>query len=281
KRVNLTDLDCREQRKSGPGYNCQAAVDCDSQVIVCAEVVSTPVDNDQLLALINQVEADTNTVGHPKEVFADAGYESAANCVELEKKPHIDAYVASKHQDKQRNQPQPPFDKAGFHFEADKLQCICPLGHSMKLRQRREVDGVLRWDFIGSECPSCPSRKQCTKAEHRSVRIHSTDRALQRMRDKMDTDAGRRAMRFRKSTSEPVFGQLKECINYNGFSLRGMAKVQGEFTLMAIVHNLKKMHKFLSGRGLNCRILAKKQFLAPVFRIFNQFVLNRTFRFAF
>lgn len=281
KRVNLTDMDCRDQGKSGPGYNCQTAVDSDSQVILCAEVVSTPVDNDQLLPLINQVEADTNTVGKPKQVFADSGYESGANCVELETKPHIDAYVASKRQDRQSNQPQPPFDKASFSFDADNLQCVCPLGHAMKLRLQREVNGVLQWAFIGIECRSCPSREQCTKAKRRYVEFYSTDQALQRMRYKMNSAAGKLAMRIRRKTVEPVFGQLKWGLNDNSFTLRGLAKVQGEFTLMAISHNLKKLHKFLSGNGLNRRITAKKLFFVSVFRFFAQFAIKWTVRFAF
>jgi len=275
KRVNLTDLDCRDQGRFGPGYNCQAAVDCESQIILCAEVVSTPVDNDELLPMINQVETDTDTIGQAKNVFADSGYESGANCVELETKPHIDAYVASKRQDKQSNQPQSPFAKASFYLDPDKQQCSCPLGHAMRLRQCREVDGVIRWDFIGIDCPSCSSRDQCTKAKYRNVQFYSTDQAMQRMRDKMETDAGKAAMRIRRRTIEPVFGQLKHWLKKNTFSLRGMVKVQGEFTLMAMVHNLKKMHKYLSNGRLDCLLSKNSQVFVAFYRIFLRFVQIR------
>ena len=144
KRVNLTDIDCREQGKTGSGYNCQVAVDCDSQIILCAEVVSMPVDNEQLLPLINQTEVDTETVGQPKQVYADSGYESGANFVELEKKPHIEAFVASKRQDRSSRQPELSFRKANFNFNSDTLRCYCPLGQAMKLKQHRERNGVLQ-----------------------------------------------------------------------------------------------------------------------------------------
>ena len=81
--------------------------------------------------------------------------------------------------------------------------------------------------------------------------------------------------------SEPVFGQRKECINHNSFRLRGMAKVQGEFTLMAIGHNLKKMHRLLLRKGSECQVSIKERFLVPVARIISLFVLKRTVRFAF
>ena len=39
-RINLTDLDCRDQKVVGPGYNGQIAVDCATQIIVAAAAIS-------------------------------------------------------------------------------------------------------------------------------------------------------------------------------------------------------------------------------------------------
>jgi len=280
KRINLTDIDCREQGKTGSGYNCQAVVDCDSQIILCTEVVSMPVDNEQLLPLINQVEVDTETVGQPKQVYADSGYESGANFVELEKKPHIEAFVASKRQDLHSRQPELSFRKANFHFDVDTLECYCPLGKTMKLKQCRERNGVLQWDYIGIDCKSCLSRHQCTNAKLRHVSFTSADASMQKMRDKMETRAGKAAMRLRRQTVEPVFGQMKRYIKGVSFSLRGMTKVQGEFTLMAIVHNLKKMHKFLPFEGLDCLLMEKSHKFASFWKIFSQTAMNHTICFT-
>jgi len=70
------------------------------------------------------------------------------------------------------------------------------------------------------------------------------------MEAKMDSSAGAQAMQIRKQTVEPVFGVLKERLGFRRFSLRGSVKVNGEFNLLCLAYNLKKLAKFLNGHGL-------------------------------
>ena len=56
--------------------------------------------------------------------------------------------------------------------------------------------------------------------------------------------AGRRSRyRLRKSVVEPVFGQIKQARGFRQFMLRGLAKAQGEWSLICTVHNLLKLAK--------------------------------------
>lgn len=64
----------------------------------------------------------------------------------------------------------------------------------------------------------------------------------ERMERKLRTKKGRREYARRKVTAEPVIGQVKNGI-LKGFSLRGLEKVRGEFSLACAVHNLKKLWK--------------------------------------
>jgi transposase len=64
----------------------------------------------------------------------------------------------------------------------------------------------------------------------------------ERMKRKLLTKRGLRAYARRKVTAEPVIGQVKNGI-LPRFSLRGLTKVQGEFSLACAVHNLKKLWK--------------------------------------
>ncbi|HET6261129.1 MAG TPA: transposase, partial [Chloroflexia bacterium] len=64
----------------------------------------------------------------------------------------------------------------------------------------------------------------------------------ERMKRKLLTKRGRRAYARRKVTAEPVIGQVKNGI-LPRFSLRGLTKVRGEFSLACAVHNLKKLWK--------------------------------------
>jgi transposase len=63
------------------------------------------------------------------------------------------------------------------------------------------------------------------------------------MRTKL-TRAGRRSRyRLRKCVVEPVFGQIKQARGFRQFMLRGLAKAQGEWSLICTVHNLLKLAK--------------------------------------
>lgn len=62
-----------------------------------------------------------------------------------------------------------------------------------------------------------------------------------RMQRKLRTQAGRAVYRMRKAIVEPVFGQIKEARGFTRFLLRGLKKVRGEWTLVAMAHNLCRL----------------------------------------
>jgi hypothetical protein len=64
-----------------------------------------------------------------------------------------------------------------------------------------------------------------------------------RMRRKLQTKVGKAVYARRKAIVEPVFGQIKEVRRFRRFSLRGLIKVQGEWALMCLTHNLLKLHR--------------------------------------
>ena len=61
------------------------------------------------------------------------------------------------------------------------------------------------------------------------------------MARKLRTKNGRAIYRRRKTIVEPVFGQIKEARGFRQFSLRGLAKVNGEWRLVCLTHNLLKV----------------------------------------
>lgn len=68
------------------------------------------------------------------------------------------------------------------------------------------------------------------------------------MRSQLQTPEGDALYRRRKAIVEPVFGQLKTR-GFRHLSLRGLQKARGEWTLIALSHNLLKLHKAHRGRG--------------------------------
>ena len=65
--------------------------------------------------------------------------------------------------------------------------------------------------------------------------------SVSKMRHKLKTDEGRKLYAKRKSTVEPVFGIIKHVMRFRQFLLRGIEAVTGEWTLVSMAWNLKRM----------------------------------------
>ena len=65
---------------------------------------------------------------------------------------------------------------------------------------------------------------------------------LEKMAYKLSTEIGRAIYRLRKCTVEPVIGIIKEILGFRQFSLRGLKKVAGEWCLVCLAFNLKRLH---------------------------------------
>ena len=69
----------------------------------------------------------------------------------------------------------------------------------------------------------------------------------ERMERKLETQAGAVVYARRKCIVEPVFGQIKQARGFRQFLLRGFQKVQGEWALICMSHNILKFHKMCFG----------------------------------
>ena len=69
----------------------------------------------------------------------------------------------------------------------------------------------------------------------------------EQMAYKLRTAIGKAIYRLRKSTVEPVIGIIKETMGFRQFSLRGLLAVTGEWTLVCLAYNLKRLHTLQVG----------------------------------
>jgi hypothetical protein len=86
------------------------------------------------------------------------------------------------------------------------------------------------WRTWFDELPAPPSEDASPKAK---------------MAYKLQTEIGKAIYRLRKSTVEPVIGTIKETLGFRQFSLRGLAAAAGEWCLVCLAYNLKRMHTLL------------------------------------
>lgn len=86
---------------------------------------------------------------------------------------------------------------------------------------------------------------------HQSWRAHFAEEpappgenasAKEKMAYKLRTATGDALYRLRKSTVEPVIGIIKEVLGFRQFSLRGLVNAAGEWTLVCLAYNLKRLH---------------------------------------
>ncbi len=64
---------------------------------------------------------------------------------------------------------------------------------------------------------------------------------VEAMAHRLKTPEGRKLYALRKQTPEPVFGIIKSALGFRQFSLRGLEKVRGEWSLVTMAWNLKRM----------------------------------------
>jgi hypothetical protein len=64
---------------------------------------------------------------------------------------------------------------------------------------------------------------------------------------KLKTVIGKQIYGLRKSTVEPVIGIIKETLGFRQFSLRGLLAVAGEWCLVCLAYNLKRLHILVTG----------------------------------
>jgi len=96
----------------------------------------------------------------------------------------------------------------------------------------------------------CALREQClrtpAKTKTRQVafflgKIEGHPSHTDRMKTKIDSDAGKRMITRRFATVEPVFGNLRHNKRLDRFTVRGKSKVDGQWKLYCLMHNIEKL----------------------------------------
>jgi transposase len=249
KRVNITDPESRlmqdSHRAIHPSYNGQIAVDEREQVIVAADITQETTDHHQLRRMVEVVEQNLGSL--PKEASADAGYCSYEN-LEYAQQKGLDAYIPDDFflALEKKDQSEKRYHKCNFHYDQMRDVYICPEGRNLKRYQ--EMKRQSKPPFIiyrGKSCKGCPVKEECTTGPARRITRDGREGLVEAMRAKLRSEEGREIYKKRLYTVEPVLGNMKWNRRKIMMSVRGLEKVRGEFSLMCLVHNVKKITKKL------------------------------------
>jgi transposase len=251
------------------GYNSQALVDAKHQVIVHAAAFGNGQDYGHVPPMLEGAKAHVQAIGLGKDYFAgkilsaDSNYHSEEN-LQTCAQEQLDAYIPDSHF--RRRDPrfatqarhQPPtdekvdekFTEADFTYDREQDCYWCPGGKGLKLRARRhQVENNLyrRYEAEEADCRSCPLRAQClqtpeARRKHLAILIGKAKETLsQKMIVKIDTPEAREIYGQRLAIVEPVFGNLRSQKRLDHFTLRGKIKVNIQWMLYCMVHNIEKV----------------------------------------
>lgn len=239
-----------------PAYNTQ--ISTEDQFITHYSIHQTAGDTTTLETHLDGFEQQYGK--QSKEVIADAGYGSEENYEMMEQK-QIDAYVKYNYFHKEQKRPQKlnPFLVQNLYYNELENFFVCPMGQKLEhigKGKRKSINGFIsQVDYYQARrCEGCPLRGMCHKsAGNKKIEInHKLNQYRAKAREKLTSERGLMHRSKRPIEVEAVFGQLKSNNKFSRFTLRKMDKVNIEFGLMSIGHNLRKLaqkvlgnHRFL------------------------------------
>ena len=276
---NVTDNDSAKiggPRGAIQGYAAQAAVDGKHQVIVAADVLGSGSEQAALLPMV----ARAKPLGTDQTLYlADAGYHSTEN-LEALREDGVAALIADNDmrkrderladQGKHRAKPEVVYNKTqakqdrehpkrelfgveDFHYDEEHKVCICPAGHFLVSHgSAPSNEGYEGQRFVGTHrtCGPCELRDDCLrhpeKTKLRQVMFFKKDqpspkKILAVMREAIDSPEGRALYGKRMGAVEPVFANVKHNKRMSRFTLRGRCKVNTQWNLYCLVHNIEKI----------------------------------------
>lgn len=250
-KINLTDKDAKFiKERNGvikPNYNCHISA-TEDQIIISADVTNIASDAEYLLPIIEQTEEN---IGEKVEkINSDSGYASLDNYEKLEKRG-IDIHMPDRNlimeKEGKFEEEKNKFHKGNFKYNKEEDCYRCPIDKSLNFFKEVDGDryGVKIRLYKGEACCSCEFKdKCCPNLKVRIIKRDKREDIVDRVREKLETEEGKKTYLKRMTSCEPIFGHLKRNLKFIDFLLRGIEKVRGEFKLMCIGYNIMKIFKF-------------------------------------
>ena len=276
---NVTDNESAKMPTSHgviQGYNAQALVDSKHQVIVHAETFGNQ-DHDNLDPMLKGAKKNLQGIGKSRDYFrgrqftADSNYYSYANLA-LCQTESLDAYIPDmqfrkrdpRFMDQQRFKDgihprkrsvtkEKTFTAADFVFDPARQVYLCPQGKVLKRGASSQRNRYRVYDIYRArqeDCDNCRVRARCLRKTNTPRRNLSVEVAgqqpslIEQMKARIDTPEGRQIYARRLAIVEPVFANLRIQKRLDHFTLRTKAKVDVQWMLFALVHNIGKIHRY-------------------------------------
>jgi transposase len=258
------------------GYNAQALVDSKHQVIMAAEAFSSQ-DHENLVPMLNVAKQNVRTLGKDENYFrgkqltADSNYHSLGSLAFCQSEG-LDAYIPDIqfrkrderfarqerfkdgiHDRQRQGKKSGTYTSEDFTLDAERQVYLCPQGKELTCHAHNQRNRHRLYDIYHArpeDCAACPVRPRCltkptTSRRYLSVRVDEHERNLiDEMKSKIDSPEGKQIYARRLGIVEPVFANICVQKHMNRFTLRTKSKVDVQWRLFALVHNIGKIHTF-------------------------------------
>jgi len=259
KQISTTDPDARalplKMSIVEVAYNLQSVVDDKHNLIVDYEVTNK---NDfSALAPLSIKAKEMLEINDDEEltVLADKGYYSGKQIAECHKND-IDTLVSPKSKGSKSKDPRVSKNKFTYDKSADIY--TCPKGITLHRQGKiyTRHDGIPFKRYVGhwTDCKSCPWVDICVSpGSQKAARGRMLNRNI--YEDQMDhndaqVSARKTEYRRRQAIVEHPFGTLKRQWGFNHTNLKGLKKVNGEFGIILLCYNLRRLMSILGKKGL-------------------------------
>jgi transposase len=234
--ISLTDPDSRAMAahtRVSVGYNAQVAVDAKNKMIVEQAVTNQVVD----MGLLTQTaEPGRDILGvETIDVVADRGYFKIEDVEACEKTGCIPDVPKPQRGSSVR---EGFFRKDEFRYDPDRDAYVCPTGQLLTPIRHGRLRDLERIDYGAPKaCRECPLRARCTNDVRSVSRLENED-VLDRMAERLK--ARPQILHRRREVVEHPFGSIKQWMYQGAFLTRGLENVRAEFSLTALVYNLRR-----------------------------------------
>ena len=242
--ISCTDTDAQpmsKRGKSSQGYNVQIAVDSKSQLIAADYVTNSANDREELYDMASQARKALGA--HKLDVLADQGYSSGKQfqqCYDNHITPYVPIMTPRSLIEAERR-----YKSAEFTFDKARNVYVCPAGELLHPSGKRREDGRLRYRARKASCEHCDKREKCLTQKGHIREISRGEHEELMAAHKKHMEQHPEVMRERSSMVEHPFGTIKVRAGWNHFLVRGMEKVTGEWSLMALSYNLTRVLNIL------------------------------------
>ena len=258
------------------GYNAQALVDSKHQIILAAEAFASQ-DQENLEPMLDGAKKNVAAIGKDetyfqgKQLTADSNYHSYEALVVCQDEK-VDAYIPDiefrkrdprfadqqRFKDgvhgRQRADAKPRlFSASDFSFDASRQVYLCPHGKELRCHARNQPNRYRTYDVYHArveDCAACPLRTRCLSKSTASRRYLSIQvetqppNLIDEMKAKIDSEEGKKIYARRLGIVEPVFANICVQKHMNRFTVRTKRKVDVQWRLFVLVHNIGKIHVF-------------------------------------